>query len=299
MTMQAPSAVWRVLTAYSNTGIVRAEDGTEREVHFRRRGGRPVAGDRVTLDKSGAVREIQPRDNLFQRGVWGGKPKPVAANLDRLLILVAPEPYPSRDLVHRYLVAAYTLGIAPVLVQNKLDLDIPETVMLASHLNEFDHLDIPLHGISCETGRGIDTLHAELTGRTSLLVGQSGVGKSSLLNRLIPKTDSRTAVLSRVTGKGTHTTTGCRFLELPEGGWLGDTPGVWEFNLWTMPETELEHGFPEFAGIEARCKFRDCRHLDEPGCAIRAAAGEGILPPGRYQVWKRLVGEQERLRREG
>lgn len=299
MNMQSPEFPWRILAAHSNSGLACHDDGTVREVHFRRRSGRPAAGDFVALDVDGAVSHTRPRTNLFQRGAWGGRPKPVAANLDRLLILVAPEPYPSRDLVQRYLAAAFILGIPPALVHTKLDLANDGTARLTAHLGEFTHLGLPRHDISCETGEGIEPLLIELAGDTSLLVGQSGVGKSTLLNRLIPDLDSRTAKLSRVTGKGTHTTTTCTLHELPAGGWVGDTPGVWEFSLWAMSEPELELGFPEFSRIGAGCKFRNCRHLDEPGCAIRAAADAGILPSGRYSTWKRLVGEQKRLKREG
>jgi ribosome biogenesis GTPase len=128
-----------------------------------------------------------------------------------------------------------------------------------------------------------------LSGRISILAGQSGVGKSSLINALIPNLDVQTGALSRATGKGTHTTTATTMYRLPDGGRLIDSPGVWEYGLWAMSQTELEHGFPDFAPWTGQCRFNDCVHDTEPECAVRAAVAAGQILAWRHNAYLRLL----------
>jgi ribosome biogenesis GTPase / thiamine phosphate phosphatase len=283
-----------VVQASSNRGVAADGQGKLGVFPFRRRSGRPLPGDRVILDAAGALDRILPRNNRFGRGDNRGRFKPIAANLDQVVIVIAAEPAPSRDLLHRYLAAAHIHRIHPLVVVNKADLELPQAPPF-DELDGLRELGYDIIRTSCLDGSELNDLPARLANRVSLLAGQSGVGKSSLLNALIPDLDLQTGALSRVTGKGTHTTTTATLHQLPDGGWVVDTPGVWEFGLWQMSAEELQQGFPEFTRIPGNCRFRNCRHRDEPGCAIRAAVDNGELPAFRWQAWLRLLAEQDRL----
>ncbi|TVQ42011.1 MAG: ribosome small subunit-dependent GTPase A [Wenzhouxiangella sp.] len=285
-----------VIESHSNRGVARLSSGEIAAFHFPRRLGRPLPGDHIELDGNGTLESIGSRVNTFGRGDAHGRFQAVAANLDRALIVIAPEPAPSPDLVHRYLAAALIQGIQPVIVINKCDLTLPDQPPF-NELADLAALDVPIVHCRCQPAPELNEL-TELVGTgTSLLAGQSGVGKTSLLNALVPDLAQQTGALSRVTGKGTHTTTSATLHQLPTGAWLVDTPGVWEYGLWHMPCRELERGFPEFHRLQQSCRFRDCRHSSEPGCAVRAACESGHIPPGRCQAWQRLLAEQQRLQR--
>ena len=151
--------------------------------------------------------------------------------------------------------------------------------------------------LSCSSwGRGAPSAAALwplVEGHTSVLVGQSGVGKSSLIRALLPDLDIQTGALSRVTGKGTHTTTTTMLYQLPGGGRLMDSPGVWEYGLWKLDDAALAGGFPEFGAYAGQCRFNNCRHLSEPGCAIKAAAESGDIRSWRYQSYQRLMEQND------
>ncbi len=290
--MSKSAKTWRILAAHSNSGVAVPDEPDSREglreVPFRRRTGRPLPGDRVALDAAGAVHRILTRRNVFGRGVRGGRFREMAANLDQLLIVVAPRPAPSANLIHRYLAAAAILDIAPLLVLNKIDLPHES---LDSELERFTRLGHAALQVCAETGHGLEELRARLGHGISLAAGQSGVGKTSLANRLVPDLQSQTAALSRVTGKGTHTTTTCQLHRLPDGGWLADSPGVWEYSLWNMPPETLRRGFPEFGGLTGQCRFRNCLHVDEPGCRVLEAVNQGQIPGFRHRAWRQLLSE--------
>lgn len=284
----------RVLTALGNHGLAVPDSAgpgsTPVEVRFRRNVGRPLPGDRIRVDAHGGLTAIEPRTALFGRGARHGRFQPIAANLTTLIIVIAPEPAPSRDLIHRYVAAARLEGINPLIVVNKSDLGVPD----AAPFDELHDLAVPVVHTRTTEPANLDGLAGWLTSGLHLLAGQSGVGKSSLANALLPDLDLQTERLSRATGKGRHTTTSARLFRLPDRGWLVDTPGVWEYGLWAMPVDQLQRAFPEFARLPA-CRFRDCRHLEEPGCAVRAAAETGALPDSRYQAWRSLLREQQRI----
>lgn len=287
------SETYRVLTALGNHGLAVPDDTPEAapvELHFRRRTGRPLAGDRVRIDDQGAVAEILPRSSTFGRGSDRGRFQPIAANLDTLLIVVAPRPAPSEDLLHRYLAAARMQDVDPLVIINKSDLPVPD----APPFSDLDSMDLDVYRTRAGETVDLGQLPDRLNRGIHLLAGQSGVGKSSLANALLPTLGLDTGGLSRSTGKGRHTTTATRLHALPGGGWLVDTPGVWEYGLWSMPVKELERGFPEFHRV-GPCRFRNCRHDHEPGCAVRDAAADGRIPACRYRAWLRLLDEQARL----
>ncbi|MFU8830983.1 MAG: ribosome small subunit-dependent GTPase A [Wenzhouxiangella sp.] len=285
-----------VVEAYSNRGVALLEDRSLQPFHFPRRLARPLPGDRIELDQKGSLVALEPRRNEFGRGDPHGRFRPVAANLDRALIVIAPEPAPSPDLVHRYLATALIRGIEPVIVVNKTDIPVPDQPPF-NELEDLARLGYRIVYCRCRPEPELGELARELQTGVSLLAGQSGVGKTSLLNALIPDLDEQTSQLSRVTGKGRHTTTSATLHHLPSGAWLVDTPGVWEYGLWSMPLTELERGFPEFAEFSGQCHFRNCTHNHEPRCAVRTAAEENRIPPSRHAAWLRLLTEQTRLGR--
>ena len=285
-----------VLVSYGNAGIVELPAGERLACTYRRSVGRPYCGDRVEVetfdDGSLAVNAILPRANEFVRAGPRGQKQVIAANLDQVLIVVAPAPEPSRDLLERYLVAVHSLGIQPLIVLNKAEQLEQATLSADSplrRLDEYQALGYPVLRTSCKGAPGIAALTPTLSTRTSILVGQSGVGKSSLANALLPDLDLQTGELSRVTGKGTHTTTTTIMYSLPCGGRLIDSPGVWEYGLWQMTAAELEAGFAEFQPFAGRCRFNDCRHAGEPGCAIRAAVEAGAIREWRYGSYRRLL----------
>lgn len=290
-----------VLVAYGNSGVVELADGERRRCKFRRAVGRPYCGDRVEVERADVdslvVSAIRPRDNEFVRAGPRGQKQAIAANLGQALVVVAPTPEPSRDLLERYLVAVHSLGIRPLIVLNKAE-QLAEVSRRGGglapdsplrRLDEYPELGYPVVNTSCKGPPGIDALPPLLAAQTSILVGQSGVGKSSLANALLPDLGLQIGELSRVTGKGTHTTTTTIMYTLPGGGRLIDSPGVWEYGLWTMSQSELADGFVEFRPLHGKCRFNDCRHAGEPGCAIRSAVDAGVIREWRYDSYRRLL----------
>ena len=285
-----------VLVSHGSHGAVELTDGKRLDCLFRRSVGRPLCGDRVEIDQSGdrsaVVTAIAPRRNEFVRAGSRGQKQAIAANLDQVLIVLAPIPEPSRDLVERYLVAVHSLNIRPVLVLNKAE-RLPGASLAPDsplhRLDEYRELGYDVLLTSCKGDPGTAALPPVLEGKTSILVGQSGVGKSSMANALLPDLELQTGNLSRVTGKGTHTTTTTIMYTLPCGGRLIDSPGVWEYGLWAMSQHELERGFPDFRSTRGACKFNDCRHHGEPGCAVREAVDAGTIRDWRYAAYGRLL----------
>lgn len=253
----------------------------------------PVCGDSVTYrikeDGEGHLVAVEPRRNSFPRVDRRGRPRVIAANLDVVLVVLACEPAPTRFIVDRYLVAIHSVGMEAVLVANKADLDGHGELM--QRLSPYAALGYPLVETCAKTELGMDQLRANLHARTGILVGQSGVGKSRIARCLLPGVDIASDALSRATGKGRHTTTTARLFHLPQGGSLVDTPGVWEYGLWQMPRETIESGFVEFRPFLGQCRFRDCRHLSEPGCAVREAGGRGDISERRMQAYRQILGE--------
>jgi len=196
--------------------------------------------------------------------------------IDQALIIIAPHPAPSRDLVERYLVAIHSLGIRPVIVLNKAELMLE---------NEYDN-NTPLGRMEGYRKLGYEVVHTSC----KTAPGISSL-KSSLVNSLLPDLELQTGALSRATGKGIHTTTTTIMYTMPAGGRLIDSPGVWEYGLWQMEPGELANGFIEFEPFLGLCKFNDCRHDHEPQCAIREAAESGAIFPWRYQAYLRLLSQ--------
>lgn len=290
-----------VRVSYGSHGVVRLEPGTDLPCQYRRQVGRPYCGDRVEVrmldNGDGVVERILPRSNRFMRGDARQRKHVVAANVDQVAIVLARKPLPSRDLLERYLVAVHSLDIRPLIVLNKTDIleydrSQPGAAVF-DRISDYRQLGYSVIETSCKTKGGTAELEPGLAEATSILVGQSGVGKSSLVRRLLPDIDVQTGALSDATGKGTHTTTTTMLYTLPSGGYLIDSPGVWEFGLWKLEPIELQNGFIEFRPFLGHCRFNDCRHLSEPGCAIKQAVGESEILDWRYAAYCRLL-EQNR-----
>jgi ribosome biogenesis GTPase len=251
----------------------------------------------MPTDDGWVVEEIEPRRNAFKRADARGRAQIIAANLDRVVITLAVEPLPSRDLLDRYLVAVHSLGLEPVIVLNKAELLPPDAPLPEplDRLPHYQHLGYSVVLTSCKGDPGVAALGPVVSGVTSILVGQSGVGKSSLIGRLVPDREIQTGALSRVTGKGTHTTTTTMLYDLPDGGHLVDSPGVWEYGLWEVEPADIAAGFREFRPWLGACRFNDCRHDSEPGCAIKRAVQEGEIAPWRHANYLRLLAQNDTL----
>jgi ribosome biogenesis GTPase len=259
-----------VLVSYGNRGVVELPDGSQTVCGYRRSVGRPYCGDRVLVETEGqdaVASKILDRSNEFARADARRRKQVIAANLDRVLIVIAPAPEPSRDLVERYLVAVHSLGIQPVIVLNKCETQAGSKLSTDSplnHLEDYRELGYQVLSTSCKGEPGISSLRPVLGRHTSILVGQSGVGKSSMVNALIPDLNLQTGALSRATGKGIHTTTTTIMYSLPFGGRLIDSPGVWEYGLWDMQQQEIADGYTDFHPYLGYCRFNDCRHDSDP-----------------------------------
>ena len=287
-----------ILVSYGSQGVVLLADGERKRCKFRRRVGRPYCGDRVMVaradEASLVVEAVLPRRNYFVRTDERQRRNIIAANLDQVLIVVATRPLPSRDLMERYLLAVHSLGIEPVIVYNKTDLELApdETangVQVLAHMPDYEALGYTVIRTSCKTAPGIAGLQSILKDKTSILVGQSGVGKSSLINQLIPDLQIQTGELSNATGKGTHTTTSTILYQLTDGGYLIDSPGVWEYGIWKFEDREIASGFIEFEPWLGHCRFNNCLHASEPACAIKQAVADGSIRDWRYQSYLRLL----------
>lgn len=253
-----------------------------------------VTGDRVVWRPGnqglGIIVAQLPRHSELRRPDSRGTLKPVAANVDLIVIVFAPLPEPHANLIDRYVIAAEHAGIKPLLLLNKSDLLDPSGSSRAhSLLNTYHSLGYPLLEVSAYSGDGLEQLQAQLNDQVSVFVGQSGVGKSSLVNRLLPDTDTRVGPLSELTGKGTHTTTTARLFHFPCGGQLIDSPGIREFGLSHVSVADVEAGFIEFQEHLGHCRFRNCSHEHEPGCALLAAVEDGKISPQRLASFKHII----------
>jgi len=220
-----------------------------------------------------------------------GRLKPVAANVDQLLIVFAVEPSPHANLIDRYLIAAEATGIAPVLVLNKVDLLPDDGGELGQLLERYQALGYPVVRTTTAQPDGLAALYRQLAERTSVFVGQSGVGKSSLIDQLLPEETLRIGALSEDSRKGTHTTTTARLYAMPDArdGVLIDSPGIREFGLTHLDAQTVTDGFIEFRPFLGHCRFRDCRHQAEPGCALLAAVEAGKIHPQRFASYRRIL----------
>ncbi len=252
-----------------------------------------AVGDQVMITKSspdqGRIEEILPRRSLLQRPSRNKKTRPVAANIDKVYIVFATEPHCDFLLIDQYLAICENKNIDAVLVLNKIDLTNIKEIEV--ELQQYQALGYDLHKVSAKQNIGIAELKTALNHHTNIFTGQSGVGKSSLTNALIPDKQLKTNTVSETTKHGRHTTTAATLYHLSEGGDLIDSPGVAIFGLADMTEQQLAWGYREFQPLLEKCQFSDCRHLKDKGCRVRAAAEFGEISPQRYQRFLKLRGK--------
>jgi len=288
-----PEQTGLVITHYGAALIVEDREGKLNRCAARQNLGRLACGDQVVWQassmKEGVVVAVSERRSLLTRRDYSGQPRPIASNLDAVAVILAPLPELSEYLIDRYLVAIAAIGAQALIVLNKLDLlDALALAALCDRLAPYRKIGYPILLVSSCTGQGLDALRGELRGRTSLLAGQSGVGKSSLIKALLPDREIRIQAVSAATGHGAHTTSASTLYHLPDGGDLIDSPGVRSFELGEIGLSDLNRGFPELAPYLGRCRFSDCRHDVEPDCALRAAVAQGAIHSQRLESYRQI-----------
>lgn len=248
-----------------------------------------ACGDRVLVELAGngegVIEAADPRSTLFLRAAPHRR-KLIAANVTQVAVITAGEPSASDELVCRVLVAAGCQGVHGLIVLNKADLG-PPTTALRERLAPFARLGYPVVEISAQ--HDVAPLRDRLTGETTVLIGQSGMGKSTIVNALVPGAGAATREISRFLDSGRHATSHTRLYRLDERTAIIDSPGVQEFGLAHLPAPDIERAFPELAPCAGRCRFRDCRHRAEPGCAVRAAVEAGAIHPRRLELLHRIL----------
>jgi len=253
-----------------------------------------VTGDKIIFrmgnNNEGVVVAALPRESELSRPNPYNEIKPVAANIDFIVLVVAVEPEAHANLIDRYLVAAENCQIEPVILLNKTDLITDKNrEELEALLAPYDALGYQTRTLSIKNDEGLEELKAMLNDRISVFVGQSGVGKSSMIQTLLPEEEIRVGALSQASKKGRHTTTTARLYHFPSGGDLIDSPGIREFGLWHMEPDDILYGFRELRDFAGLCRFRDCQHEKEPGCALREGVEEGKISAARFASYKRIL----------
>jgi ribosome biogenesis GTPase len=258
-----------------------------------------VAGDRVLVaplgPETGAIERLLPRRSELRRGAITGEPegRTAAANIDQVVIVVSASPPPPRwALADRILVEAGCQDLVASVAVNKLDL-VPvgegERAAIEETAAVYRAAGFPVHLLSAATGEGFEAFFAHLIGKSSTLAGHSGVGKTTILNRLVPGAGLPTGDVNPVTGKGRHKTTWSVLVKLPGGGYVADTPGFREFGLVGIQPEDLGKHYPEFLDVISGCRFKDCLHREEPRCALKAAVEEGRVSRLRYQNYLQIL----------
>lgn len=277
----------KVITRYGQRQLVEDENGKVFQSVSRQNIGFSVAGDRVlfqrTKNDEAIVTAIYPRNNELKR-----QDKLIAANIDQLWLVVALEPHYEFELIDRYLIMAENLNLSIGIIVNKIELANNGNEFLDDFIH-YQSLGYDVHFLSVKSNINIEIFKNQLISKSHIFLGQSGVGKSSLINSLIPDLKLRVNEISNKSKLGKHTTTNTTLYHIPTGGDLIDSPGVREFQLENLTETEIRNGFKEFKALSDECRFRDCNHISEPNCAVKDALEKGEININRYHSYLNIL----------
>jgi len=276
-----------VITRYGQRQLVEDENGIVFQSVSRQNIGFSVAGDKILFQKTkhddAIVTAIYPRDNELKR-----QDKLIAANIDQLWLVVAIEPHYEFELIDRYLIMAENSNLPIGIIVNKIELSSNKSKTENDFLN-YQSLGYDVHFLSVKKQINLDFFKEQLVNKSHIFLGQSGVGKSSLINSLIPDLQLRVNEISSKSKLGKHTTTNTTIYHIPSGGDLIDSPGVREFQLDSLTELEIKSGFKEFRALSDACRFRDYRHINEPNCAVKESLDQGKINPNRYQSYLNIL----------
>ena len=277
----------RVITRYGQRQLVESSTGKLFQCTGRQNIGLSVAGDEVIFQPAGGVEgivtAILPRENELSQ-----KNKLIATNIDQLWLVVATEPHYQFELIDRYLILAENSNLPINIIVNKIEL-LNELDQLFRDFSLYQNINYQVHFISIKKKLNLGPLKNQLTDKTNIFLGQSGVGKSSLINTLIPDLELRVNEISAKSKRGKHTTTNTTIYHIPSGGDLIDSPGIREFQLDDFDAKQILNGFREFKELIGKCRFRNCQHINEPDCAVKIALDAGNIHPSRYENYLNLL----------
>jgi ribosome biogenesis GTPase len=286
----------RIITNFGRSLVVEDQHKNLFRCVARQNLGAIVCGDQViwqaAQNNEGVIIALEQRASLLQKPGFGGKLKPMAANINQIVIVSSVRPLPNPYLIDRYLVAAENLPATPIILLNKMDLlDASSQALIDRIETEYSRIGYHVIKASNVLGHGFDVLQTALKNQTSIFVGLSGVGKSSLINQLLPELDIRVGDLSVASNEGKHTTTSSTLYHLQCGGNIIDSPGVRDFGLWNSSADDILYGFKELRHFSGQCKFSNCRHESEPRCVIQQALKENKVSTDRFNSYKKIVQE--------
>lgn len=287
-----------VISRFGQHADIETSQGDVLRCNIRRTVSSLVTGDIVAWRRApeterglqGVIEAVEERRSLLTRPDTYDGIKPVAANIDQIFVVTSPLPAFSTQIIDRYLVACEDIGITPIIVLNKVDLiDGEYAEYIRERLDMYREIGYSVAEVSAEQVQGLDQLTALMANNTSIFVGQSGVGKSSLVNAILPHAEIVTADVSSNSGLGQHTTTVARLHRLANNAALIDSPGIREFGLWHIEADRVTWAFRDFRPFVGACKFRDCSHRNDPGCALVQAVEDGTLDAERLQNYHRII----------
>ncbi|EMH4163981.1 small ribosomal subunit biogenesis GTPase RsgA [Pluralibacter gergoviae] len=297
-----------VISRFGMHADVEAADGSVHRCNIRRTIRSLVTGDRIVwrpgkaaaegVNVKGIVEAVHERTSVLTRPDFYDGVKPIAANIDQIVVVSAILPELSLNIIDRYLVACEVLDVEPLIVLNKIDLlDAESMRVVNAQMDIYRNIGYRVLMVSSHAQDGLKPLEEALTGRISIFAGQSGVGKSSLLNTLLGlQKEILTNDVSDNSGLGQHTTTAARLYHFPQGGDVIDSPGVREFGLWHLDPEQIFSGFVEFHDYAGACKYRDCKHDTDPGCAIREAVEKGEIARSRFDNYHRILESMSQVK---
>ncbi|WP_420885579.1 small ribosomal subunit biogenesis GTPase RsgA [Candidatus Profftia tarda] len=287
-----------IICMFGNHADLKDTYGIEHRCHIRRTIQSLVTGDRVLWRAGtrplmkGVIEAVHERQSVLMQSDCDAASRPMAANINQIVIVLSIFPRLSLDLIDKYLVACETIKIEPLIVLNKIDLigDRPSD-LIEEAIDIYRRIGYRILILSSNTKQGITALKNELAERISIFIGQSGVGKSTLINSIIPGFPHPIIIGSgsQYSSLGTHTTTATRLYDFPQGGNLIDSPGIRDFSLWHIDSKKIILGFIEFRKYLGTCQFRNCKHQNDPGCALRAAIREGEITQERFSSYHSII----------